>query len=44
MTITIPIWAIWTLGIIGALVASAVVAGLGFLSYIGWLMLKYWRG
>ena len=37
MTITIPVWLLWTLG---AIVAVPVVAFIGVLAYIGWEMSK----
>jgi hypothetical protein len=39
VTITIPLWLIWTLGIIGVLLAIPIVIFLGICAYVGYVLI-----
>ena len=41
MTITIPIWICWVLGILGSIILAAVVIALCCIVVLGWILVKY---
>lgn len=41
MTITIPIWICWVLGILGSIILAAVVIALCYIVVLGWILVKY---
>lgn len=38
MTIEIPVWLLWALGIVGGVVALASIVAVGMLAWFGWAM------
>ena len=39
MTITIPLWLIWTFGIVGVMIAIPLIIFLGFCAYVGYVII-----